>query len=117
MDNYLNEMWEWRLRAERAERLLQDQYTLQEINKAHQIRDLEEKNRRLKDEVRRMQLKAEVFNKKLYATGLIVNCTGCIPGAPDNYKELTEDKVKCVEEIAQRLRIWWENNKHKIERE
>lgn len=75
---------------------------------------LEELNDRLKREVRRMQLKAEVFNRQLFATGLIVHCTGCLPGAPANYEDLTEEKVREVENIAARLRSWWNNNRRRL---
>lgn len=112
--NWFNEYCEWRQRAERAERLLNENLTPKEVGRAHHITDLETKNARLKQEVRMMQEKAEVFNNLLYATGLIVNCTGCIPGAPANYQDLTEERVQEVECIARRLRTWWNNNKHRI---
>ncbi len=78
------------------------------------IHHLETKNKRLKHEIRFMQEKAERFNKMLFATGLVVNCTGCLEGGPANYKELTEEKVCEVERIAKRLRLWWDNNRDKI---
>jgi hypothetical protein len=112
--NWILEYLECQRRAERAERLLTDKLTPKEVGRAHHIADLEEKNVKLKSEVRIMQEKAEVFNDQLYATGLIVNCTGCMPGAPANYENLTEDKVREVEQIAQRLRTWWNNNRHHI---
>lgn len=71
---------------------------------------VERKNLLLKREVRSMQEKAEEFNKLLYATGLIVNCTGCEAGGPANPENLTEEKVKKVEMIAQRLRSWWNSH-------
>ena len=114
MMEYWNEMWEWRDKAEKLEEILKEDYTTKEINRAEHIRGLETKNRRLKKEIREMQLKAEEFNKLLYATGLIVHCTGCLPGAPANYEDLTEEKVQQVERIAQRLRTWWKNNKRRI---
>lgn len=113
-DDWWKDYWEYRQRAERAERLLQEGLAPKEIGRAHHIKDLEEKNARLKAEVRTMQEKAEYFNHLLYATGLIVNCTGCVAGRPDKCEELTEEKVKTVEQISHRLRTWWENNKHRI---
>lgn len=84
----------------------------QEVQHLH---DLEVKNERLKDEVRRMQLKAEKFDRRLYATGLIVRCSGgCLPGAPANYEDLTEERVVEVENIAARLRSWWTHNRKRI---
>ena len=103
---------------EQANNTLKSVYhTDKELNKAKHVASLESKNKKLKQEVRQMQLKAEEFNKKLYATGLIVNCTGCIPGAPDHYDDLTEGKVKQVENIAIRLRTWWNNYQYRKERE
>ncbi len=114
MKNYLMELMAMEERALRAERLLNADLTTKEVGRAHHIADLEQKNKRLKKEVRMMQQKAEVFNRQLFATGLIVNCTGCIPGAPANYQDLTEEKVQEVEHIAQRLRTWWNNNRKLI---
>lgn len=95
-------------------RILNADLTPKEVGRAHHIADLEQKNRRLKREVCGMQVKAEEFNSLLFATGLIVHCTGCIPGAPANYKDLTDARVKTVERIARRLRKWWDTNKHRI---
>jgi hypothetical protein len=114
MNKWFEKYLEYKRRAERAERLLDEHLTPKEVGRAHHMKDLEEKNKSLKREVRLMQEKAEVFNIQLYATGLIVHCTGCLPGAPDNYQDLTEEKVKEVEWIAKRLRSWWENNKDRI---
>lgn len=90
-------------------------YNDKELNRALHMSDLESKNERLRHEVRNMQVKAEEFNRLLYATGYIVNCTGCWPGRPDKAEELTEDKVKTVEHLSMRLRSWWQNNKKKVE--
>jgi len=87
---------------------------LQLARQAEHIRHLETKNQRLKHEIRIMQQKAEIFNDRLFATELIVGCTGCVPGGPRNYKNLTEARVCEVERIAKRLRTWWENNKGRI---
>lgn len=102
---------------ERLEKILKRSYTKEELKRIDHLHGLEEKNKKLKKEVRYMQLKAEEFNNLLYATGLIVNCTGCIAGAPANYENLTEEKVKEVEIIAGRLRIWWDTNKNRINKE
>jgi len=78
------------------------------VERLHEhLKGVEQKNARLKREVRHMQQKAEVFNIQIYATGLIVHCTGCTIGGPANYEGLTEDKVQEVEHIAHRLRVWW----------
>ncbi|MCK5607266.1 hypothetical protein KAR91_35615 [Candidatus Pacearchaeota archaeon] len=74
------------------------------------IAGLEEKNRVLKSEIRRMQKDAERQNLKLRSSEFLVRCTGCIPGGPNNYENLTEEKVQMVENIAERLRAWWLNS-------
>ena len=112
----VHESCEWERRARRAERLLVDGLAPKELARAHHLKDLEEKNERLKCEVRAMQLKAEQFNRQLFATGLIVNCTGCIPGAPAGFVDVTEERVKEVEHIAGRLRAWWNCNRSRLER-
>jgi len=109
-----HEQFTWQERALRAERLLNADLTPKEIGRGHHLADLEVKNDRLKREVRLMQEKAEVFNIKLDATGLIVHCTGCLRGAPANYEDLTEERVIEVENIAARLRVWWNNNRKRI---
>jgi len=123
--NYASDMKkDWFIEYQLCEKLLeQANNTLKstyhndkDLNKAKHVAALETKNKKLKREVRSMQVKAEEFNKKLYATGLIVNCTGCIPGAPDHYEDLTEEKVKTVENIALRLRIWWDNYQYRKKR-
>ena len=112
--NLYDQISHWRIRAQRAERLLNENLTPKEIGRGHHIADLEQKNKELKRQIRIMQEKAEYFNNTLYATGLIVNCWGCIAGGPNNYKDLTEEKVKSVEEIAFRLRKWWNCNEKRI---
>ncbi len=98
--------------CERLHKLLESDYhTNKELNKALHMSDLEDKNRKLKEEVRNMQLKAEEFNNLLYATGLIVKCTGCESGRPFDSESLTEEKVMTVERISARLRSWWNNNR------
>lgn len=114
MKDWFAEYLECKTRAERAERLLTESLTPKEIGRAHHLADLETKNRRLKDEVTRMREKAETFNRQLYATGLIVHCTGCVAGAPADYEGLTEERVQEVEAIAARLRAWWRNNRKRI---
>jgi hypothetical protein len=103
-------------RARKAEGMLETLKNLKDLNYISHIHDLEEKNKKLKQEVRTMQVKAEEVNKTLYATGLIVNCTGCIAGHPDHYEDLTEEKVREVELIASRLRTWWGNYQWRISR-
>ena len=91
-------------------------YTEKDLNRALHVSDLEEKVKRLKKEVRDMQVYAENHNRTAYATGLIVNCTGCDAGEPLNGGELTEDRVKEVEVLASRLRTWFDNHKYRLER-
>jgi len=112
--DWFKEYCEWRNRAEKAERLVNNYLTPSQIAKANHLADLEDKNRRLKSEVRNMQEKAEIFNRQLYATGLIVNCTGCLVGGPANPQDLTEEKVQIIEQLAKRIRTWWKNNQHRI---
>lgn len=101
--------------CERLRKLFTSEYhNSKELNKALHMSDLEAKNKALKREVRLMQEKAEEFNRLLYATGYIVNCTGCWAGRPNNAEELTEEKVKTLEILATRLRGWWVNNKERV---
>ena len=110
----LDEWYEEQRHRQQLEDILNRNFTKEELRRADHFLGVERKNRRLREEVRRMQLRAERFNQLLYATGLIVRCTGCIAGAPDNYADLTEEKVHEVERIAERLRAWWEANKNRI---
>lgn len=99
---------------ERLRNLLESDYrTDKELNRALHMADLELKCKRLRGEVRSMQVAAEQHNIRHYATGLIIRCTGCEPGAPANADELTEERVEAVERIARRLRTWWEGHKHR----
>lgn len=99
-------------RAERFQTLLAHDVDLtdKDFGRAAHMADLEIKNARLKDEVRTMQVAAEKHNRRNYATGLIVNCTGCDRGGPANFEGLTEERVQEVERIAARLRTWWTNH-------
>lgn len=97
---------------ERAERALKIKYGDKAEYVKH-ISDLEKKNKILKRQVRSMQLKAEEFNRTLYATGYLVNCTGCWDGRPYKAEELTEVKVEQAEWLVKRLRTWWENHKYR----
>lgn len=75
------------------------------------IHGLEVKNERLKREIRIMQEVAEARNRQIRASGYIVRCTGCMAGGPPDAEEFTEERVREVEDIARRLREWWENTK------
>lgn len=86
------------------------------LRHAQHVADLESKNKKLREEVREMQVCAERHNRLLYATGLIVNCTGCDRGGPFNAEELTEEKVNEVELLARRLRSWWNNHQWRLRR-
>lgn len=114
--------WFWQYYLERHERnrlkqvLTATYHTEKELNRAVHVADLEEKVARLKREVRWMQEASERRNKEAWATGLIVHCTGCEAGAPENASDLTEEKVKAVEGVARRLRAWWNNHTARLER-
>jgi hypothetical protein len=75
------------------------------------IHGLEVKNERLKREIRIMQEVAEARNRQIRASGYIVRCTGCMAGGPPDAEDMTEERVREVEDIARRLREWFENNK------
>lgn len=107
MDNYFMKWHAEKERADMLESVLLSFLTEKELKRSEHMHHLEEKNKKLKHEIRVMQEKAEEFNRLNYATGLIVNCTGCEGGAPFDSENLTEEKVKTVEMIAKRLRSWW----------
>jgi hypothetical protein len=93
----------------RLESLLQSEYhTKKELRHAVHVADLESANKQLRREIRMMQETAERRNREVFATGLVVHCTGgCEQGAPFKAEELTEERVEEVERIALRLRSWW----------
>lgn len=97
--------------------LLSEYHTDKSVRHAQHVADLEVKCKRLSKEVRRMQEKAEVFNRQLFATGLIVHCTGCDRGAPFEGDQLTEERVQEVERLAGRLRTWFNNHKGRLRRQ
>ena len=114
--NYILEYIREKKRAERAESLLAQLAEGHDLRRAEHVRSLGEKVKRLRAQVRAMQMKAEEHNRRAYATGLIVNCTGCDAGAPANADQLTEDRVREVESIACRLRAWWTNHDYRARR-
>ncbi len=85
-------------------------------NLAAHLADVNTKNKRLKETVRQMQLDAERHNAEAYATGLIVHCTGCEPGKPFKGEELTEERVRAIEQISSRVRSWFNNHKYRKSR-
>jgi len=101
-------------KRERLERLLTSEYR-NDFEHALHMSDLEHKNKVLKLEITMMRERAEWHNVRLYATGLIVNCTGCERGKPFDGEQLTEERVREVESIADRLRTWFSNHKHRVE--
>jgi hypothetical protein len=102
----------------RLESLLKSEYrNNKSLRRAVHVADLEQKNKKLRSEIRVMQECAERHNREAYATGLIVNCTGCERGGPFNANELTEERVRQVELIAKRLRTWWDNHVDRKQRE
>lgn len=102
-------------RIRRLENLLARRYhTERDLNRALHVADLESANKRLRAEIRMMQEAAERHNVEAFATGLIVHCTGCEAGAPFNADQLTEEKVRMVEGIAERLRTWWNNHQRRV---
>ena len=110
MKNYVLEYMAEKERADKLESILLQIITEKELKRSFHMLHLEKKNERLKHEIRVMQEKAEYFNKQLYATGLIVRCTGCEAGKPFDGENLTEDKVRLVEVLARRLRTWWDGH-------
>jgi len=60
-----------------------------------------------------MQLDAERKNCLIFATNLIIHCTGCEQGGPIRPDELTESTVQEVERIASRIRTWYNNHAHR----
>ena len=89
-----------------------------EVERLHEtILHLEQKLNRLKGQIRYMQEAAERRNTLLEANGYVVRCTGCWEGRPPEAELLSEEKVQAVEKIATRLRVWWENNRGKVENE
>lgn len=98
----------------RLRQILESRYHNEsELNRALHVADLEAKNKRLRTELRGMQVSAERRNRESWATGLIVNCTGCDSGGPEKYEDLTEDRVEEVERLAGRLRRWWDNHEYR----
>ena len=97
-------------RAILAETTLQHHLTGRDLLRAGHVAMLGERVKKLRLTIRNMQEKAEYFNNVQYATGLIVNCTGCDRGGPDHFENLTEEKVQAVEMLARRLRTWWNNH-------
>ena len=103
-------------RCRRLEQLLASRYHTEGLDRALHVADLEANNRKLREEVREMQLAAERHNRESFATGLITRCTGCEAGAPFGAEELTEERVRAVECIARRLREWWNNHTARLRR-
>lgn len=109
--DWFNEFLMWKEESKRLRQILLSEYhTEKNINRAKHVADLESKVKKLKKEVRHMQVCAERHNLESYATGLIVNCTGCEAGKPFEGENLTEEKVREVETIAMRLRTWFDNH-------
>ena len=86
-----------------------------ELGHAMHLADLEEKCKRQAREIREMQLAAERHNRESYATGLIVRCTGCDAGKPFDGEDLTLARVQAVDNVATRLRTWFNNRQHRLE--
>ena len=114
--NWWTEYWHADQELRRIQRILRSQLTPKELARAQHMADLEQKNAVLKLEIRQMQIAAERHNVESYATGLIVNCTGCWWGRPADAESLTEEEVAAVEGIARRLRTWWEGEKWRRKR-
>lgn len=113
--NWFDSFLEYKHEYERLKNILTSTYhTDKELNRALHMTDLEVKNAALQDEVRGMQEKAQYFNKVLYATGLITNCTGCFRGRPKGGEYLTEEKMRTLEHLVSRIRIWFNNHKWRM---
>lgn len=92
----------------RLESLLRSEYhTDKDLNRAKHMADLEQKCKQQGETIAYLQACLTRRNRELFATRLIVNCTGCEEGAPYKSNELTEERVQAVERIATRLRRWW----------
>ncbi len=100
----------WRDRCGLAEKLLKYVFTSKEIGRACHIHDLEEKIKRLQDEVTHQRKAAEYRNSQLKAANLIVSCSGgCEGGFMGDKGKVDEEMVSEVELIAKRLRSWFVN--------
>jgi hypothetical protein len=78
-----------------------------------QLHDLERANANLRATITTMREDAERHNKQAYATGLIVRCTGCDAGAPDNADELTDEHIAEIRRLAMRLEVWLKNKRYR----
>lgn len=112
---FFNEYLEYQREYYRLKNILKSTYhTDKDLNRALHMADLENKVKELQNNIRTMQEKAEYFNKVLYATGLIVNCTGCFRGRPKGGEYLTEEKMRQLEHLVSRIRIWFNNHKWRM---
>ncbi|MDZ4250347.1 MAG: hypothetical protein U0990_09690 [Candidatus Nanopelagicales bacterium] len=103
----------WRERARLLGRLIPYCLGRKTAGRAEHIESLELKLAKLREEITTMREAAERHNVQAFATGLIVRCTGCRPGAPEGWEGLTEERVREVEFIARSLRAWWTNEQRK----
>lgn len=116
MADYWAEYQEWKSRAERAERLLADNLTPQEVGRAHHIKGLEAKVAELRRQVTFMREAAERHNRDMAATKLVVYCTGACPNSVPDREYVTEEVVAAAEVAVRRLRAWLETDKRRRER-
>ena len=98
----------WESRCELAEKLLKHVLTEKEIGRACHIHDLEAKVRKLRNELTYQREAAEYRNRQLKAVNLVVSCYGCDAGLIGDPESINESMVFEVEQIAIRLRKWWE---------
>ncbi|KKN98900.1 hypothetical protein LCGC14_0141410 [marine sediment metagenome] len=117
-DSDLIKMYYWRDRCRLAEKLIQHVLTRKDVGRALHIHGLEEKLRKLQEEMTHQRIAAEVRNKQLKAANMIVCCTGgCEGGIIGSSDKVEEELVVEVERTAKRLRQWWENRKHRLSQE
>ena len=74
-------------------------------------------SRALRDAERQLadvKVSRERWKVKAEASNLIVRCTGCASPVP--WPDwVTEEHVRAVEQLAQRLRAWWENRRMRMQ--
>lgn len=115
--DWFNEYLEADKKLKILRRALGELYPPEAQGKILQLAEYRNKITKLKADVTRQREALEDRNRTLFATGLIVSCTGCRAGAPDNWQDLTEDRVAEVELLAKRLRTWFDNDQWKQARE
>ena len=98
----------WRGRAWIAETILSICFDSKTRNRAEHIRGLEEKVKRQAEEIRNMQLSAELQNVRAKALNILVACDGpCNAHYMEDPSLVTQEVVDSVNRNAERLNHWW----------